>query len=98
MKSAKIRNSAKGEDCTINIIGVCNYNPETVVFVHFPDKSHGMALKSTDWSGGYGCSACHDAVDRRVSSKEFDEHREFYMRRSQVRTLERLYERGILRV
>ena len=31
-----IRNAAKGEQCTLNIAGVCNYNPETVVFLPFP--------------------------------------------------------------
>ena len=47
-----IRKAAKGEQCTLNIAGVCNYNPETVVFCHFPSETHGMGLKSDDLSGG----------------------------------------------
>ena len=98
MKSKKIRNSARGEDCTLNISGVCNYDPETVVYVHFPDNTHGIGQKATDFSGAYGCSACHDAVDGRVNCDEFFYHQHFYMRRAQTRTLERLYEKGILKV
>ena len=30
-----IRKAAKGEQCTLNITGVCNYNPETVVLAHY---------------------------------------------------------------
>ena len=93
-----IRKAARGEECTLNITGVCNYNPETVVLCHFPSEGHGMGLKSSDLSAGFGCSACHDAIDSRVNVGLSREDKEFYMRRSQTRTLLRLIERGIVRV
>lgn len=86
-----IRNAAKGEQCTLNIAGVCNYNPETVVFCHFPSETHGMGLKSDDLSGGFGCSSCHDVIDGRSHIRLSREDKEFYMRRSQFRTMRRLW-------
>lgn len=61
LKSKKIRESARGEDCAINIVGVCNYNPETVVLCHL----QGGGVKSADTMAAYGCSDCHDAIDGR---------------------------------
>ncbi len=96
--SKKILDCAHNEECTIQIAGVCNYDPATTVFMHFPDESHGMSKKSDDLSGGFGCSACHDAVDGRVKSEEFKEYSDFYMRRSQNRTLRRLVDKNIISV
>lgn len=94
IQSKKIRNAAKGEACTLNVAGVCNYSEDTVVFAHFPSEIAGY--KSTDLSGGFACSNCHDWIDRRVFDD--DQEREFYMRRSQVRTFTRLIELGIVSV
>ena len=96
MRSKKITDAAKGEQCTLQIVGVCNGNPETVVFCHFPDESHGMAKKADDISGGFGCFACHQVVDYVVVDFDYQENSNWYMRRSQTRTMRRLFERGIL--
>ena len=96
VKSTKIRQSALGESCTLNIFGVCNYNPETVVLCHFPSESKGIGKKSDDISAGYGCSACHDAVDGRNRSEEFRAHADQYMRQSIYRTQRRLIDKGLL--
>lgn len=98
MKSNAIRQSAKGEQCTLNIAGVCNYNPETVVLCHFPFETHGIARKSPDISAGYGCSDCHNAIDNRTNGGLTDSEREFYMRRSMVRTWLRLIEKGVVKI
>ena len=37
-----IRKAARGEECTLNIAGVCSYDHETVVLCHFPSDSHGV--------------------------------------------------------
>ena len=58
-----IRKAAKGEECTLNIAGVCSYDPETVVLCHFPSDSHGIGFKSPDVSAGFGCAKCHDALE-----------------------------------
>src|SRR3990167_9253871 len=67
VRSNAIRMSAKGEECTFQIPGVCNGNPETTVLCHLPDESHGMGHKADDISAAYGCAACHDAIDSRIS-------------------------------
>lgn len=61
---SKLRKSAKGRECQIRLVGVCNYNPETVVLCH--RNGGGMALKQPDLFGAFGCSSCHDEVDRRT--------------------------------
>lgn len=68
-KFQKLRNSAKGEECTLQIHPYCNGNPETVVLCHLPSGS-GMGQKSPDWFAVYGCSTCHDIIDGRVSVDE----------------------------
>lgn len=87
IRSNKLRDSARDQSCTLNIAGVCNYQPETVVLCHFPDETHGISKKSDDISSGFGCSACHDCIDGRHTVKLSQEDKEFYMRRAQTRTL-----------
>jgi len=99
VRSNAIRMSAKGEECTFQIPGVCNGNPETTVLCHLPDESHGMGHKADDISAAYGCMSCHDAIDRRISNAGWDsDNSEWYMRRAQTRTLRRLIEKGIVKV
>ena len=62
---SKIRKSAKGEDCTLRIPGVCNGNNETVVLCHAPYPGRG-GMRNHDWWAVYGCSDCHDMVDGRA--------------------------------
>jgi len=96
IRSKKITRSSRGKPCSLNIVGVCNYNEETTVFAHLPSQSHGIGLKSTDICGCDACSACHDVLDGRVQSDEWKHHSGFYMLRGLVRTLERLLDEGIL--
>ena len=105
--SKKLRDSANGESCTLNIAGICSYNNETTCLAHFPDESHGTSKKSDDISAGYACSSCHDVVDGRVKCPvvighcdcricEYKRHKNFYMRRSQTRTLRKMIENGFV--
>lgn len=61
IKNKKLTNSAKGEECTLRIPGVCNFNPETTVAAHI--NGAGMATKSDDPLISYGCSDCHQWLD-----------------------------------
>lgn len=103
-QSKKIRQSAKGETCTLQIAGVCNHNPDTVVYCHLPDESNGMGKKSDDVSGCYGCSECHNFLDGRLRTPELRHFSlskgelEYYMRRAQTRTLRRLIQKGIVKI
>ena len=94
--SKKIRNSARGEQCTFQIVGVCNFNPETTVLCHLPGETKGVGTKSDDICAAYGCSSCHDVIDRRVINEEFEAHREWYLRRAMVRTWRRLIDLGVV--
>ena len=99
IRSNKIRKSARCQDCTVQIVGVCNRDPETTVFAHYPSEGKGMGLKSSDISGGYCCSNCHDALDGRTKHANLDQgEREFYMRRSMVRTWGKLIEMDIIKI
>lgn len=70
---------ARGETCKVNIPGICNMNPETVVAAHSNKGRHGkgMGKKAHDWYVAHACSACHDAIDGRIhthlSPSEVDE-------------------------
>lgn len=98
IRSKKITEAARGEECTLEILGVCSFDPSTVVYCHFPDEEGGIALKSDDVSGAFGCHACHDAVDGRVQSPEFKQRSDWYMRRAQTRTVRRLIEKGVFKL
>ena len=71
-KSSPIRRSAKGEECTIRLPMVCNYDPATTVLCHSNALADGkgMGLKAPDTRAAYGCSACHDVVDGRAPRPE----------------------------
>lgn len=64
-KSTPIRQSARGEECTLLIPGVCNHNSETVVWAHSNKYEHGkgLGLKADDKYGCYACSSCHAVLD-----------------------------------
>ena len=65
---SKYTQSARGRECTVRIPGICNHNPETVVFAHL--NGAGMGRKFPDVIGAYCCSACHSAVDGRLSASQ----------------------------
>ncbi len=99
IRSNKIRQAARGEQCTLQIVGTCSRNPETVVYAHLPDPSHGIGIKSTDTAGVFACHACHDMLDGRTKpTPEYREHKDWYMRMALQRTLARLFELGVVRV
>ena len=66
-KMTPIRKSARNQECTLNLHGVCNHDPETTVLCHsnFLADGKGMGLKAPDTAAVYGCSACHDVLDGR---------------------------------
>ena len=72
-KLTAIQKSARGEECTLRIPGVCNGNPETVVLCHAPYPGR-SGMRTHDWWAAYGCSSCHDAVDGRdrIACASFD--------------------------
>lgn len=94
-KSTKIRQSARGEDCTVRIPSICNGNPETVVLAHC--NGGGAGMKAPDFEAAYCCSACHDEIDRRTRNTEF-EHALLYHLKGCMETRQKLFDKGLLKV
>lgn len=91
-----MRDSAKGEACTFNIVRVCNFDDTTTVLCHLPDESAGARRKSDDISAAYGCARCHDVIDGRTPHNWRPGEIERYMRRAMVRTWRRMLEKGVI--
>lgn len=96
-RNKKLRDSARGEECTINIPGVCNHNPETTVLAHYGEPGEkGMGLKPDDISGAFACSACHDVLDGRTWTTDFGpKSKESFWFRGMRRTWKRWAEMGM---
>lgn len=62
-----LRKAAKGQPCTVNLPGVCNYDSSTTVLAHDRKGWLGMGCKPPDDRGAFCCSVCHDYVDGRRS-------------------------------
>lgn len=67
-KMTPIRRAARGQECTLQLLGICNGRSETVVLCHSNRLADGkgMGLKAPDTAACFGCSACHDVLDGRV--------------------------------
>lgn len=72
IRSSKILRHARGQNCTLRLPGICNGNPETVVFCHINGRAagKGMGIKAHDSLGFFGCSACHAAYDQQRGRAE----------------------------
>lgn len=64
-KSQAIRDSARGEECLVRIVGACTHDDSMTIWSHAPlnaaDK--GGAIKSLDLCGAYCCTACDAVID-----------------------------------
>lgn len=67
LKSNKIRQSARGKNCTLRIPGICNHDSNTVTLCHLNSNSKGVGNKSHDIHAVYACSSCHDWLDGRLT-------------------------------
>lgn len=61
----RIRDSARGEECTVRIVGACTYDPATTIWSHAPLQAagKGKSLKSVDIAGAYCCTSCDAVID-----------------------------------
>lgn len=62
--SNKLRNSAKGQACTLRLEG-CGYDDGTVVLAHLPCGQKGMGMKGPDVIACFACDNCHSIIDGR---------------------------------
>lgn len=94
-KNSKIRQSAKGEDCTARLPGICNFNPETVVLAHL--NGGGMAAKQSDIHAAYMCSECHSVLDHHWHRHGMTrQDRDYEHMRAMVETQIKLLEKGLI--
>jgi hypothetical protein len=102
IKLKKIRDSARGQDCTIRSPW-CSPGPEneTVVLAHYHEPGHGtMGGKSDDTSAAYACNTCHDWLDGRFKPKAGDHpwiDKEFHWFRGMRETWRLFIENGVLK-
>lgn len=98
VRSKKIMDSARSEQCTLAIPGTCVGDPETVVACHLPPRGEsGLSQKGSDVFVAYGCVACHDAMDGRTQRlQRFGDEWHWFALRGVYRTQQRLIEKGIL--
>ena len=95
---SKIRKSAKGEECTVRIPGVCCHNNDTVVLAHI--GGGGMGMKQPDCEAAYCCSTCHDAIDFRDSppsmTRGYIDGIKLYHHEGCMRTRKILIDKGLI--
>lgn len=96
--SKKLRDSAKGKDCTFQIAKVCKNRIDTVVLCHLDDEDNGMGTKGNDLNAGYGCHECHQAVDGLTRPRDYTKHKQWYDRRAHVRTMTIFFSEGLISI
>ena len=90
----KITKSARNENCTLRIPGVCNFNTDTTVLCH--KNGGGMGFKHHSIHSCYGCSSCHDWLDNRGSVTS-TEKRDAEFLRAMIETQSILIRKGLIK-
>jgi hypothetical protein len=98
--SKKLRDSARGQDCTLRLPGICQGGTDTTVLCHMP--SHiglkGMGMKVPDYWACFGCHACHDVIDGRKPDDTLGRRLiDAYTLAGMERTWEIWFDAGLLR-
>ena len=98
-RNKKILAHAKGQQCQINLPGVCNNNPETVVACHISEHEFGKGtgVKSDDCCIAYCCNSCHDHIDGRVKSIFDRDFIESQLHKAHTRTMRILFRDGVVK-
>lgn len=100
IRSNKIRQSARDEECTVMFFG-CQ-GAETTVLAHLPCTDKGMGIKSPDWWSVYACQNCHDILDgRNEKAREQYKLAGMYERivlAAVYKTMRRMIEKGLIKI
>lgn len=99
-RSEKLTKAANGQQCQLQIPGVCRGGTETTVACHSPLGEDRQGGKADDFATAWGCFHCHAVLDRRAKFNDeyfSDEEQRYYFHRGLVRTLANLFEKGIIR-
>ena len=91
-----LRKLAHGKDCLLRLPGICNGNSETTVLCHIKRGWYG-SLKPPDVIAVWGCSDCHDVVDRRRGNPWSEEELDSMILRALCEQLSKYVDAEILR-
>ena len=99
LKSNKLRKSAQGKDCTLRVPGACCFDPDYTSLNHITTKKFSsMGGKVNDTFAVYGCTPCHDIIDRRVKSNFTDGELAIYKLDALAETQAIMIEEGLIKV
>lgn len=92
-----LRDYARDQPCQIRIPDVCNHNSATTVLCHLRMVEIAyQGSKPPDLIAAWGCSNCHDAVDRRrYMDLDFDFVRMCHLQ-GVIRTQAKLIKEGLV--
>ena len=96
VRSKKLRDSAKGEACTLRLPGVCSGDTATTVLAHLPFGGRGTGLKASYDHAVYACDACHSVLDGRVKARVSREEIYECCIRGLAETHERMRQMGLI--
>ena len=90
-----LRKLAEGKPCQVRLPG-CDGGGETTVLAHYRLAGEcGMGMKPPDLLGAWACPSCHDHIDRRNTSLEYEFVRLAHAEGC-LRTIAKLVKIGIL--
>lgn len=99
----RIRESARGEACTVRLTGVCTHDPATTVWSHgrwgaqLGDAGRGMGTKALDLCGAYACTACDAVFDGQARAPHLTRDEiDLDWLMGHLRSLGRLHEKGLV--
>ena len=95
IESTPLRRAAEGKECTMNVAGVCNYDPSTTIPAHINFEGGCMGGKTDDISLADCCFDCHQWYDNEDGTEE---ERHFYGARAVLRTLKRRVNEGLITI
>lgn len=97
VRSKHLRESARGQDCTLRLPG-CDGGGETTVLAHLPFSGTGMGTKATDTAAVYACYSCHQQLDGHAPLQVDYETLLEQCLRAHAETQQRQVEAGIISV
>ncbi len=61
-----LRQNARGRECVVRLVGICNGNSETTVLAHLKRGGWCGTVKPPDICAVWACSDCHSEIDGRT--------------------------------
>lgn len=93
-KQNKYTRSARGQSCQVRVPGVCNHDPQTVVFAHL--NGGGWGAKQYDIHGCYACDRCHFWLDGGYVQTHTRQDRDLTHLEAMVKTQQIMIKEGTL--